>query len=223
MDQRQLDNLKDLFFADLSVRDDNNHVGSEFGGNKTQLLFLLSKNVIFALGKEDQENEVEASEDDSLNLSFKINHKTSSRVALLRSLRRALDSFCESKSLTPITDQQLIDPEFLKVQTIHPSNQAKIDFLIESSRILKEFRKKLEEKRNDVNQNSICECPELSNEEKNLFSDFLKNDPFISILSFRTIVGIDLLVEFNLDEHAITSPVLQNNNNLFENIETKTK
>lgn len=208
IDQNKVNEMRDLLFLELSLKENNGLVGSQFGGNKAQLLFLLSKKVEFILGSEEQEKPIKIAEDEE-NFSFTFcPKKRNLDFSLIRHVRNELNSFCEQKNLTPITTEQISDPVFLKSQTIDPSNQSKIDLMLESFRILKEFRKKLDEQKDERN------CPVLTEEEKKLFSKLPQADSFITLLTFREMVGIDNLFRFKLDIHKLIVPIFTGPNRI---------
>lgn len=207
--------------CDFSLRKSPIYVGSGLGGNISQYFFLLSKEVNCFLLEED--NCKITFIDNKLNFHFpKIwlegknflhkRYKTSNletyqsgvdynnelilKNEILISLRNELSKLTDKLSILPVTIEQINNLSWLNDQNLQTKDGKLfiqcVNETLNLSSLLKQFDK-------------------LNDQIRLSFSKVNNFEPFIYCLPIRTIIGIENIIKFNLDEE----PNVFKNNYLF--------
>lgn len=124
----ELSEAYNLLLADLSVRPSNEHVGSGWGGNYTQLHHLLSRNVSFRATRNTEQDLTIT--DDGSRLVFTFKCEFAAKKLDLRILRQTLDDYCAPLNLPEVSFEQITDSKWWEDQNLsHKSVSLLVSYL----------------------------------------------------------------------------------------------
>lgn len=124
---------------ELGTRKNNEHVGSGLGGNASQFLFMISKNVVFQKPIDDQPHFLDGSDKDEI--VFQVPKRVD-----MKAVRKALDSFYSTHpDKNSFSEEQIKNPSFLRDNVPNPSLEVKL--LIQALDVVTELVPWLDEKR----------------------------------------------------------------------------
>lgn len=134
MDYKRLDDAKKVYerlLLELSVREDNEHVGTGLGGNPSELFFLLSHNVKIA-ATAPLNDKIHFGQAGATEILVEIPEKPNMKL-----MRNELTKFIASHpDKQDVTREQLLNPSFLKDQTNKTLNIQLLIKALEQTKIL---------------------------------------------------------------------------------------
>ena len=222
-------NIICLLKQDLAVKKENYHYLSCLGGNRSQLFYLMTSNILVKFVEEELKTSFSKTESGDLLLSLPnsamelsnlispinwinwINGNCSIKVSLfLKELRNALDLYLSVLNIRTITEEEMLDVNFLSEFKRHED----VEDLIKCCNICNEVikvlspvedkvdslcKESINKKYNELRYNSLLNklTPKELKDTFNLLSNSKKYNIIVSV---KTIIGLNRILKFNLDE-----------------------
>jgi hypothetical protein len=208
--------LYQLLLTDLAVRHDNIYIGSSYGGNCSQLYFLITHKVSMAF-KDDTSLPTlgifTETSDGTIEWTipiFAIKSPAKGNVQELNALRESLKSLWENHpDKIEVSESLMKDIDFLRQI---PNQTPEVISLIEATSLAQNIDNQLQFLPKELTEddwgdekfhNKLSES-EAGIEIKLSFKKLLQLPPFASLFATRTVLGIEKIVLFWLETWAFS-------------------
>lgn len=193
-----------LLKLDLAVKENNLHIGSGFGGNPSQLLYLMTHKIQSV--HHNEECKFVLVDNDTIKLYLNLDSDNKSH-----DMRMALSKFLETQDVVAVTRKQFIDVDYLRSLKVSED----ISLLIQAVELAFKFKSILDSKVSLVNdiEKSYPKYDRESNKLKSKMILDLFNEEdmsslyeiinlpyYIGFIAFINVIGIEYICEFHIDE-----------------------